>query len=127
MSTKNVRALLYEALNAVQVAPLVLAAGCNGPVDVSLFNPIQCNDIGYIDVARLTPARPVNYIEYRAVDGTNATFKTLSQSGRACANATSPTTCLSELDFQVSRSPTSFRWPCVSSGLTCSRNVLATT
>ncbi|HNN96393.1 MAG TPA: ferritin-like domain-containing protein, partial [Pseudomonadota bacterium] len=127
MSKTNVRALLYAALGAVQAAPLALAAGCGGAVDVSLFNPIQCNNLGYIDVAGLTPAKPVNYIEYRAIGGTGAAFKTLSQSGTVCATATSPATCLSELEFQVSRAATSFRWPCVSSGLTCSRNVLATT
>ncbi len=130
MSKTNVRALLYAALGAVQAAPLALAAGCDGAVDVSLFNPIQCNNIGYVDVAGLTPAKPVNYIEYRAIGGTGgtgATFKTLSQSGTVCATATSPATCLSELDNQANRSASSFRWPCVSSGLTCSRNVLATT
>lgn len=127
MSKRPIRALLYAALKAAQVAPLALAAGCGGGVDVSLFNPIQCNVMGYIDVAWLTPAKPVNYIEYRAVDWAGATLKTLSQSGRACATAVSPATCLDELDFRVRSAAGGISWPCIPSGLTCSRNVLATT
>lgn len=127
MSKRPIRALLYSALKAAQVAPLALAAGCGGGVDVSAFNPIQCNAMGYIDVAWLTPAKPVNYIEYRAVEPANATHKTLSYSGRACAAATSPATCLSELEFQLSNVASSLSWPCIASGISCMRNVLATT
>lgn len=40
--------------------------------------------------AWLAPARPVNYIEYLAVEPANVTHQTLSCSGRACASATRP-------------------------------------
>jgi len=127
MSKRPIRALLYAALKAAQVAPLALAAGCGGGVDVSAFYPIHCNAMGYVDVGWLTPARPVNYIEYRAVEPALATHRTLSYSGRACATARSPATCLSELESQLSNVPSSLSWPCIPSGISCMRNVLATT
>lgn len=83
--------------------------------------------MGYINVAWRTPAKPVDCIECRALDWVSATHKMLPQIGSACATATSPATRLCELESGVRSGVGGISWPCISTGLTCSRNVLATT
>ncbi|HRI52598.1 MAG TPA: ferritin-like domain-containing protein, partial [Pseudomonadota bacterium] len=87
--------LLTQAVNAVLLSPLIVAASCGGgsAVDVTAFEAPLCSGFT-LALGGLKPTKEVDYIELRhvAIDAGSATG-TVTSIGTKCESATNPSAC----------------------------------
>lgn len=87
--------LLTQAVNAVLLSPLIVAASCGGgsAVDVTAFESPLCSGFT-LALGGLKPTKEVDYIELRhvAIDAGSVTG-TVTSVGTKCESATNPSAC----------------------------------
>ena len=87
--------LLTQAVNAVLLSPLIVAASCGGgsAIDVTGFDTPLCSGSA-LALGGLKPTQAVDYIELRnvAIDASSATG-TVASTGTKCETAKNPAAC----------------------------------